>query len=164
MSVRDIVNEILNEIKGNLIVVGSDHGGFGYKEFLKNYLEEKGYTVVDCGCYSEESVDYPDFALKCGKEFFEKNAKYGIFIDGAGIGSSIVLNKIKGIRAAHCSNTFEAYNARAHNDANFLTLGSRVIGIELMKFIVDKFLSTGFEGGRHLKRVNKIIEIDNANR
>ncbi len=168
MSIEKIVEEILKEIDSshceNLIVIGSDHGGFEYKEFLKSFLESLGYSVFDCGCFSKESVDYPDFAYKTGKEFFNKKAKFGIFIDGAGIGSAIVLNKIKGIRAAHCSNTFEAYNARAHNNANFLTLGSRVIGTELMKLIVEKFLTTEFEGGRHLKRVNKIIEIDNANR
>ena len=168
MSVETIVQEILKEIEENnsenLIVIGSDHGGFEYKEFLKPFLKELGYSVLDCGCYSKEPVDYPDFAYKTGKEFFNKSAKFGIFIDGAGIGSAIVLNKIKGIRAAHCSNTFEAYNARAHNNANFLTLGSRVIGTELMKLIVERFLNTEFEGGRHLKRVNKIIEIDNANR
>ncbi len=160
--IEELVNEILNESGNNLIVIGSDHGGFDYKEFLKSYLSDLSYSVFDVGCFDKNSVDYPDFALKCAKEFFDKKANFGIFIDGAGIGSCMVLNKVKGIRAAHCSNTFEAYNARAHNNANFLTLGSRVIGIELMKLIVEKFLKTQFEGGRHLKRVNKIDEIDNA--
>ncbi len=167
MSIEKIVKNILSEIESeekNIIVIGSDHGGFEVKEKLKPFLESLGFKVYDCGCYSNDSVDYPDFAYKTGKEYFNKRAKFGIFVDGAGIGSAIVLNKLKGIRAAHCSNTFEAYNARAHNNANFLTLGSRVIGIELIKFIVEKFINTEFEGGRHLKRVNKIIEIDNANR
>ncbi len=167
MSIEGIVNDILNEIEGvykNIVVIGSDHGGFEYKEVLKPFIESSGFKVFDCGCFSKDSVDYPDYAYKTGMEFFNKNAVFGIFIDGAGIGSAIVLNKIKGIRAAHCSNTFEAYNARAHNDANFLTLGSRVVGIELIKFIVEKFLTTEFEGGRHLRRVEKIKDIDNANR
>jgi ribose 5-phosphate isomerase B len=162
MDIDKIVNEILSENE-NTIAIGSDHGGFPFKKPVISHLKNLNFKVIDVGTYSNEAVNYPDYAHKVALEVSKGNAIFGIMIDGAGVGSAIVCNKVKGIRAAHCSNTFEAFNARAHNNANVLTLGSRVIGIELAKFIVTKFLTTDFEGGRHLNRVNLITKIENSN-
>lgn len=159
MDINKIVNEILTET--NIIAIGCDHGGFSFKKPIVNHLEKSGFNILDIGTYSEESVNYPEFAFLVAKAVTEGKAQFGIMIDGAGVGSAITCNKVKGIRAAHCSNTFEAFNARAHNNANILTLGSRVIGIELAKFIVTKFFETEFEGGRHQERVNLIHQIEN---
>jgi len=159
MDINKIVNEILSE--SNDIAIGCDHGGFSLKEPIVQHLKKIGYSVIDLGTFSEESVNYPEFAYKVAQAVANGNAKFGIMIDGAGVGSAITCNKVKGIRAAHCSNTFEAFNARAHNNGNILTLGSRVIGIELAKFIVSKFIETEFEGGRHQERINLISKIEN---
>jgi len=162
MDIDKIVNEILSDNQ-NTIAIGSDHGGFAFKEPIISHLKSLNFQVIDVGTFSSDSVNYPDFAYKVAMEVKNGNAKYGIMIDGVGVGSAIVCNKVKGIRAAHCSNTFEAFNAKAHNNANILTLGSRVIGIELAKFIVTKFLTTEFEGGRHKERVDIITKIENNN-
>ena len=161
MDINKIVNEILSET--NAVAIGCDHGGFSFKEPLIKHLKNNNFSIIDVGTYSEDSVNYPDFAYKVALEVASGNAVFGIMIDGAGVGSAITCNKVKGIRAAHCSNTFEAFNAKAHNNANILTLGSRVIGIELAKFIVTKFFETKFEGGRHQDRVNLISQIENNN-
>ena len=142
------------------IALACDHGGFRLKEVIKAYLEELGIEYVDYGAYSEESVDYPDFAHKAAKGIVNGEADRGIFICGTGIGISIAANKVKGIRAALCYNIFAAEMSRRHNDANVLCFGGRVLGEELAKAIVKVWLETPFDGGRHERRVNKISEIE----
>jgi ribose 5-phosphate isomerase B len=142
------------------IVIGSDHGGFALKKILIAHLRKAGHSVLDVGTKSEESCDYPDFAYAVSRGILEGHGVLGIMIDGAGIGSAMVCNKIPGIRAACAYNEFTAWNARAHNDANILTLGSRTLGDEVCKRIADVFLGTAFEGGRHAARVEKIVDIE----
>ncbi|WP_457570256.1 ribose 5-phosphate isomerase B [Desulfurobacterium sp.] len=142
------------------IALASDHGGFRLKEVIKNYLDELGIEYVDFGTYSEESVDYPDYALKAAESIINGETDRGIFICGTGIGISIAANKVPGIRAALCYNIFAAEMSRRHNNANVLALGGRVIGDELAKSIVKTWLDTPFDGGRHERRVNKIAEIE----
>lgn len=144
-----------------MIALGSDHGGFELKEEIKKYLEEKGYEVKDFGCYTPESVDYPDIAYPVAKEVAAGTYEKAILCCGTGIGISLAANKVKGIRAAACSDTFSAEMMRRHNDANILCLGGRVVGIGLALKMVDLFLETEFEGGRHQRRVDKIMEIEN---
>lgn len=143
------------------ITIGSDHGGFELKSEVIKHLENKGIQVKDGGTFSKESCDYPDIALIVAKEVIEKKCDFGILICGTGIGIGIAANKVSGIRAALCSDTFSAHSAREHNDANILTLGQRVLGTGLALDIVDTFLSSTFQGGRHENRVNKITEIEN---
>ncbi|MGL5089179.1 MAG: ribose 5-phosphate isomerase B [Fusobacteriaceae bacterium] len=138
------------------IALGADHGGFALKEIVKNHLEAKGFEVLDKGAYSTESVDYPTFAKSVAKSILEKEADFGILICGTGIGISIAANRFKGIRAALCSNTTMAKLTRQHNDANILALGARMTGDILALEIVDQFLETEFEGGRHLTRIEAI--------
>jgi ribose 5-phosphate isomerase B len=142
------------------IVLASDHAGFKLKEFIKSALEAEGYGVLDVGTFSEESVDYPDYARLGCLEIVNGRAELGILICGTGIGMSIAANKIKGIRAAHCSNIYEAVMARRHNNANVLCLGSRVVGDEHAYAIVKTFLFETFEGGRHTRRIEKIAELE----
>ncbi len=144
------------------IALACDHGGFRLKEVIKKYLESKGIEFIDYGTFNEDSVDYPDFALKAAKGIVNGEADRGIFICGTGIGISIAANKVPGIRAALCYNLFAAEMSRRHNDANVLALGGRVIGDELAKAIVDTWLKTPFEGGRHERRIKKIEEIENS--
>ena len=141
------------------IVIASDHGGFALKEVLKPLLAELGHTAVDLGTHSPAPVDYPDFAFLAAAAVAQKEADLGIVIDGAGIGSSIVANKLPGVRAACCNDLFTAKNSRAHNDANVLTLGSRVIGEGLAAEIVKVWLSTTFEA-RHAPRIEKIVKLE----
>ena len=138
------------------LAIGSDHGGYEYKRQLTPFLRELGWHVDDVGTHSEKSCDYPDFAVKVARAVAAGKADLGVMIDGAGIGSAMVCNKVGGVRAACAYNEFTAWNARAHNDANVLTLGSRTLGIEVCKSILRIFLTEAFEGGRHLKRVQKI--------
>lgn len=142
------------------IAIGADHGGFPLKEILKSYLEENGYSVVDCGTTSTDSVDYPDFARAVAQQVQTRQAWRGIMIDGAGIGSCMAANKVSGIRAAMCYDYATAFNSREHNNANLLTLGAGLIGTSLAKQIVTTFLETEFGGGRHAHRVDKIMEIE----
>ena len=145
----------------NTVAIGSDHGGFNMKEMLKAYLAELGYTIVDCGTRdSNTSVDYPDFALAAAMLIKEGNAWRAIVIDGAGIGSCMAANKVPGVRAAMCYDYATAVNSREHNDANLLTLGAGLIGDNLARQIVKTWLATEFGGGRHQKRIDKIIEIE----
>lgn len=147
--------------QGPAVAIGSDHGdSFLLKEKLKPYLEELGYTVIDCGTYSPESVDYPDIAYAVAKKVANGSAWRGVIIDGAGIGSCMAANKVPGIRAALCYNQAMAHNSREHNNANVLTLGAGMIGLNLARQIVNTWLHTGFAGGRHERRVNKIMEIE----
>ncbi len=142
------------------IAIGADHGGFEMKEALKKYLIELGYEVVDCGTNSKESVDYPDFAFAVAQLVAQGKVFRGIVIDGAGIGSCIAANKVPGVRAAMCYDYATAVNSREHNDANLLTLGAGLIGENLAKQIVKTWLETEFAGGRHTRRVDKIIQIE----
>ncbi|MGN9162485.1 ribose 5-phosphate isomerase B [Clostridium sulfidigenes] len=142
------------------IAIGSDHGGLRLKKEVIKHLEKKNIEVRDYGTYTEDSCDYPDFAEKVAEVVVAKEYDYGILICGTGIGISISANKIPGIRAALCSDTFSAHATREHNNANILAMGERVVGIGLALDIVDAFLGSTFEGGRHENRVNKIMEIE----
>ncbi len=142
------------------IAIGSDHAGFDLKELIKNHLQEKGIDVIDVGTHTKESVDYPVFGEKVAETVQKREADFGIVICGTGIGISISANKVKGIRAALCTNEYMARMARKHNDANVLALGARVLGTDLALSIVDTFLSTEFEGGRHERRVHLIEKIE----
>jgi ribose 5-phosphate isomerase B len=141
------------------IYIGSDHAGYDLKEVLKKYMAEKQIKFIDLGCFSLESVDYPDIAREvCEKVVEEKNAT-GVLICGTGIGMMMSANKRPGIRAAVCTHELMAKMARLHNDANVLCLGSRVIGVELAKHILDIFLETEFEDeDRHKRRIAKMEE------
>ncbi|MGB9771590.1 MAG: ribose 5-phosphate isomerase B [Candidatus Kapaibacteriota bacterium] len=138
------------------VAIGSDHAGFDYKERLRDFLEAIGYEVIDFGCSSSESCDYPDFAVPLARSVASRENDYGILICGSGIGMSIVANKIAGVRAANCCTVEMAKLARRHNDANLLTFGARLIPFELAKEITIAFLNENFEGGRHSRRVEKI--------
>ena len=141
------------------IAIGSDHAGFKMKEDIKDWLLDEGYQVKDFGTDSEDSVDYPDFAEKTSNNVADGDSELGILICGTGIGMAISANKVKGIRAARCQDNYSAKMARAHNNANILTFGSRVIGIELAKDVVRAYLNTDYAGGRHQRRVDKIDNI-----
>ena len=136
------------------IAIGSDHGGYEYKEQIVSHLKEKGYECVDVGTYSTDSCDYPVIARAVTTKITTGEADRGILICGTGIGMSIVANKVNGIRAALCGDTFSARASRAHNNSNVLCLGERVIGINLAMDIVDIWLESKFEGGRHQRRVD----------
>jgi len=142
------------------IAIGSDHGGLRLKKEVIKHLEKKNIEVKDYGTYTEDSCDYPDFAEKVAEAVVAKEYDYGILICGTGIGISISANKIPGIRAALCSDTFSAHATREHNNANILAMGERIVGTGLALDIVDAFLGSTFEGGRHENRVNKIMEIE----
>jgi len=142
------------------IAVGSDHGGVDLKEEIINFLKSENYDVKDFGTNSKESCDYPDYALPVAEAIVAKEFDFGILICGTGIGISIAANKVPGIRAALCSDTFSAHATREHNDANILTLGARVVGPGLALDIVKTFLSTKFEGDRHQRRIDKITAIE----
>ena len=143
-----------------IIAIGADHGGYSLKETLKIFLAENGYSVIDCGTNSSESVDYPDYALAVAEAVAGGQAWRGIMIDGAGIGSCMAANKVAGVRAAMCYDHATAYNSREHNNANLLTLGAGLIGPNLAKQITKTFLETDFGGDRHARRVDKIMEIE----
>ncbi|MBQ3334885.1 MAG: ribose 5-phosphate isomerase B [Eubacteriaceae bacterium] len=141
------------------IVMGADHGGYLLKNVLRDYLTEQGHEVADLGCQGER-VDYPDYGQLVGEAVAAGEADYGICVCGTGIGISIAVNKIPGIRGALCTNEYEAMMTRKHNNANVLVLGGRVIGEELAKDIARVFFSTDFEGGRHQNRLDKIAAIE----
>ncbi|MDU1413043.1 MAG: ribose 5-phosphate isomerase B [Clostridium sp.] len=142
------------------IAVGCDHGGFELKHTIMEHLSKKNIEVEDYGTYSEESCDYPEFGQKVGEAVVAGKCDFGIIVCGTGIGISIAANKVPGVRAALCSDTFSAHATREHNNANILALGARVVGPGLALDIVDTFLNSEFQGGRHDARVNKIIEIE----
>ena len=142
-----------------VVAIGTDHGGVDLKAALKKELFENGYEVIDCGTHTKESVDYPDIALDVAKRVANGEVWRGVIIDGAGIGSCMAANKVPGIRAALCYDYATAVNSREHNDANVLTLGAGLIGINLAKQILNTWLTTEFGGGRHARRVNKITAI-----
>ena len=141
-----------------IIAMGSDHAGYNLKEEIKAYLLEKGHTVKDCGTDSTESCDYPVFGRDAAEVVREEEAERAIVICGSGIGISIAANKVPGIRCALCSEPLSAELSRRHNNANAIAMGARLIGSDMAKRIVDVFLSTEFEGGRHQRRIDKIEE------
>ncbi|NLW91853.1 MAG: ribose 5-phosphate isomerase B [Syntrophomonadaceae bacterium] len=141
------------------VAIGSDHAGFHLKKEIIVMLEYKGYEVLDCGCFSPDSVDYPDIAEAVAEEVLKDQCP-GIVICGTGIGISMAANKIPGIRAALCGEPFSARMAREHNDANILAMGARIIGTGLAIEVVKAFLDTSFAGERHQLRVDKIREIE----
>lgn len=144
------------------IGVGCDHGAYEYKEIVKEMLSAQGHEVEDFGTYTTDSCDYPDFAYACAKSVSEGKNERGIVICGTGIGVSIVANKVKGIRCCLCSEPVSAKLTREHNDTNVLAMGQRVIGVELMKEIVNVWVNTPFsEDARHQRRIDKISEVEN---
>jgi len=142
------------------ISIASDHAGFELKEKIKKYLLELGHACKDFGTNSNDSVDYPDFALKVAESVASKECDRGILICGSGLGMSMAANKVPGIRAALCSNPEMARLSREHNDANVLTIGARLIDGDTAKEIVRVWLTTEFAGDRHLRRINKIRDIE----
>lgn len=144
-----------------MIAIASDHGGYELKRGVIDYLKAKGIEYKDFGCYNTDSCDYPDIALGTCKSVIKGECEKALLFCGTGIGISIAANKVAGIRAACCSDIFSAKFTRLHNDANVLCLGGRVVGIGLALELVETFLNTEFEGGRHIKRIEKITAIEN---
>ena len=142
------------------VIAGSDHVGLGLRAEALRVAREKGFEVEDLGTFSAESVDYPDYARKVAEAVAAGRGRYGILVCGTGIGMSMAANKVRGIRAAHCTTEYEARMARAHNDANVLCIGERVLGAGQAEAVVAVFLSQPFEGGRHQRRVDKIGALD----
>lgn len=143
-----------------IISIGSDHAGYKLKEELKQYLCEKNIQVVDFGTNGLDSVDYPDFARPAAEYVKDMKADFGILVCYTGIGMSMAANKVKGIRAALVSSVENAHLTREHNNANVLCLSAKDISVDVAKLIVDEFLNTEFAGGRHERRVNKVMEIE----
>lgn len=143
-----------------MIVIGCDHAALSMKKALAAHLERRGLEFIDVGTFTEDSVHYPDFAAAAAKEIVEGNAELGFLICGTGVGMSIAANKIRSIRAACCSDTFSVKMTRAHNDANILCFGARVVGEGLAMELVDTFLDTPFEGGRHSVRIDMITALE----
>ena len=143
-----------------MIALGSDHAALQLKRAIMAHLSEKGVAFKDLGCYTEERVDYPEYGLKVAEAVAAGEYEFGIVVCGTGIGISLSANKVPGIRCAVCGDTYSAKYTRLHNDANMLALGERVVGQGLAMEIVDTFLQTPFEGGRHLTRVNQIRDIE----
>jgi ribose 5-phosphate isomerase B len=141
------------------ICVASDHAGFTLKNELAQALRAAGHDVTDLGAHSAESVDYPDFGRDVARSVADSGG-LGVLVCGTGIGMSMAANKVKGVRAALCTSEFEARMARSHNDANVLCLGQRVVGPGMARAIVEAFLATPFEGGRHAARVEKLNALD----
>lgn len=144
------------------IAVGSDHGGYALKEEIKKWLQDKGYEVQDFGTHSLDSCDYPDIAQKVARAVAQGQYEKGIIICGTGIGVAIAANKVRGVRAALCHDTFSAKASREHNDANILTMGERVIGKGLALEVLEAWLGASFAGGRHQRRVDLIGAIENT--
>ncbi|MBC2714156.1 MAG: ribose 5-phosphate isomerase B [Desulfobacteraceae bacterium] len=141
------------------IVMGSDHAGYALKKFIKEYLTVSDFEVEDCGTFSEDSVDYTDFGIQVAGKVSAGDFNRGILVCGTGLGMSMVANRFKKVRAALCNDLFSAIMSRRHNDSNILVLGGRVVGSELAKEIVNVWLKTPFEGGRHRKRIEKFDTI-----
>ena len=142
-----------------MIALGCDHGGFALKQEIMKHLEEKGLEYKDYGTYTEDSCDYPVYGEAVGRAVASGECERGIMICGTGIGISIAANKVQGIRCAHCADSLEAEMTRRHNDANMLAIGAGFTGKNLAERMVEVFLSTDFEGGRHERRVNKLNAI-----
>ena len=144
------------------IALGADHAGYQIKEVIKSFLEGQGYAVDDAGTWSEDSVDYPDYARKVANQVAQEHAALGILVCGTGIGVAMAANKVQGVRAATAHDPMTARAAREHNNANVLTLGARVVDTPQALAIVHAFLQAAFAGGRHQRRVDKIMEMDRA--
>jgi ribose 5-phosphate isomerase B len=157
---KQVLSEESKTAPRKVVAMGADHGGYELKEILKKEVAALGYEVLDMGTNSKEAVDYPDFAHEVARSVASGGAWRGIIIDGAGIGSCIVANKVPGVRAGMAYDYSSAVNGREHNDTNVLTLGAGLIGVNLAKQIVTVWLSTPFGGGRHERRVNKMIVIE----
>ncbi len=143
------------------IAIGSDHAGFQCKQALSSYLQGLSHEVLDLGTHSEEPVDYPDYAMAVGAAVQEGRADRGILVCGSGVGASVAANKLKGIRAGLCHDTYSAHQGVEHDDMNVLVMGSRVIGLELAKEIVRAFLGASFSGEpRHVKRLKKVKALE----
>lgn len=142
------------------VALGADHGGYELKEFLKQFLLDSGYEVRDLGTDSKAAVDYPDFAAAVARAVAAGEAWRGIVVDAAGIGSAIAANKVPGARAALCYDSTTARNSREHNDANILTLGSRLLTPEAAREVLRVWLETEFAGGRHQRRIDKIVALE----
>ena len=140
--------------------IATDHAGIRYKEFVIALLKTKRIEVEDLGPYTPDRVDYPDYAKKCAEAVREEAGSFGILICGTGIGMSIAANKVKGVRAALCHDAYTAEMARAHNNAQILCFGERVLGLGIVESVIDAFITTQHEGGRHEQRVAKIMQID----
>lgn len=151
--------EALGPESSQAIAVGADHGGYALKQKLKAHLSDQGLRVVDCGTSGAESVDYPDFAHAVARRVSVGECGLGIIVDGAGIGSSMVANKVPGVRAALCYDISSARNSREHNHANVLTLGAGLVGEDLARQIVDTWIGTSVGGGRHARRAAMIDEV-----
>ncbi|MEO6652565.1 MAG: ribose 5-phosphate isomerase B [Ilumatobacteraceae bacterium] len=142
------------------IAFGSDHAGYDLKQYLIDRLSTAGHEIVDCGTDSTASVDYPEFCAAAGRAVRDGRADVGIVLGGSGQGEQLAANKVRGVRAALCNCLYTARMARAHNDANVLSIGARVVGVGLADEIVDLFLATEFEGGRHARRVAQITDLE----
>lgn len=143
------------------IAIGSDHGGYDLKEQVKTWLQEMGHEVEDFGCYSKESCDYPDFGAAAARAVASGRCEKGVVICTTGIGISMTANKVKGIRCALCGDPWSAEMTRRHNDANMLAMGAGVVGPQLARQILEAFLTHDFEGGRHQRRVDKLMALEN---
>lgn len=144
------------------IALGADHGGFVLKDSVRKWLEESGHQVVDMGTFSPDAVDYPDYAVKVALAVSTGEVERGIMIDGAGIGSAMACNKVPGVRAGCCNEVQTAVNSVQHNNANVLTLGSGIVGAAVARRIIEIWISTVFEGGRHAPRVDKIMALEDS--
>ena len=142
------------------IAIGSDHAGYELKQHVIGVLTKDGHDVVDVGTYTTESCDYPQFCAAVGRAVRDGNADVGIVLGGSGQGEQLAANKVHGVRAALCNDLFTARLARAHNDANVLSMGARVVGVGLAEEILATFLATGFDGGRHARRVEQVMQIE----
>jgi len=142
------------------IAIGADHAGFDLKQHLLQLLGEQGHEVVDFGTHSTESVDYPPICAAVGRAVRDGEADLGIVLGGSGQGEQLAANKVRGVRAALCNDLYTAGMARAHNDANVLSMGARVVGLGLAEEIVQRFMSTPFDGGRHARRVAQLADIE----
>jgi ribose 5-phosphate isomerase B len=142
------------------IAIGSDHAGFELKSHLVKLLRERGHDVLDHGTDSTAPVDYPPICAAVGRTVRDRNAELGIVVGGSGQGEQMAANKVRGVRAALCNDLYTAKMARSHNDANVLAMGERVVGVGLAEDILDMFLSTPFEGGRHARRVAQLADLE----
>ena len=159
--VQYVKPSVANHSNASLVIaLGSDHGGFAMKEQIKKFLLDLGYTVADAGTTSDAACDYPDFAFAVASLVAHGDAAKGIMIDAVGVASAMVANKVPGVRAAVGFSELAARSSREHNDANVLTLGGKVLGIEAAKAIIAVWLETWFGGGRHAVRVQKIIDVE----
>lgn len=152
----------MSELVERTISLGSDHAGFPLKVVVKEHLDKLGYKVLDFGCFSEESTDYPLFCAPAAESVAGGTADLAIVFGGSGQGEQIVANKVSGVRAALCFNELSARLARQHNNANVLALGARLLGVELALAIVDAFLDAEFEGGRHQRRIDQITAVEDG--